>query len=159
MLLKEQVVNQQTISPHIHLRTIRLLSEQLRRHEDRRAYDLVIDLLLHRKPEIPQFVKSMISLLFNEHIIGFNVTMHYLPLCDKLQAPRELIRYLQGFFFLQWAAFGDDVLEVAIRAKFKYHGHIMFSEEAIKDFCGEEIINVRSLGKFLQYRHLPVFNY
>ena len=92
----------------------------------------------------------MILLLFNEHIIGFNVTMHNLPLRDKLQPPRELVRNFQRLFFLQWAALGDDVLEVAIRAKFKYHGHVMFCQETIEDLSGEEIVNVRSLGKFLQ---------
>ena len=151
MLLEEQVVHQQAIGPHIHLRTIRLLSEQLRRHEDGRADDILVDLLLHRKPEVPQFVQRVIILLLNEHIIGFNVTMHHLPLCDKLQPPRELIGDLQCLFLLQRAAFGDDVLEVAIGAKLKDHGDVVLGEEAVEDLGGEEVVDVRGLGEFLQH--------
>lgn len=93
----------------------------------------------------------MIIFLLNEDIIGFNVTMHYLPLRDKLQPPRQLIGNFQGLPFLQWAAFGDDVLQVAIRAKFKYHGHVVFGEEAVEDLSGEEIVYVRCLCQLFQH--------
>ena len=84
----------------------------------------------------------MIVLFLNEDIIGFNVTMYYLSLCDKLQSSCQLICNLQCLLFLQRAAFGHDVLEVAIRTKFKDHVHIVFGEEAVEDLSGEEIVYV-----------------
>lgn len=98
----------------------------------------------------------MIVFLLNEDIIGFNVTMHYLSLGDKLQSSCQLIRNLQCLFLLQRAAFGHDVLEVPIGAKFKYHGHVVFGEEAVEDLSGEEIVNVRDLGELFQHGHLAV---
>ena len=53
VLLEKDVMNQKTISPYVNLRPIGLLPEQFRRHEDGSANNILINLFLDCKSEIP----------------------------------------------------------------------------------------------------------
>ena len=77
VLLEQNIVNQQTIGPHVDLRAIRFLSEQFWGHEDRSAHDILVDLFLDCKTEVSQFVDHVARFTLVEDIVRFDVTMDY----------------------------------------------------------------------------------
>lgn len=142
MLLEEQVVHQQSVGPHVDLRAIGFFAEELGRHEDRCPYDFLVYLLLHCKAKVTQLVQCMLTLLLDEHVVGFDIPVHHFPLSDKLQSSSQLVCNLQGLGLSQRATLRHDVLEVSIRAELKDHGNVVLGEEAVEDAGGKEIVNI-----------------
>lgn len=157
MLLEEQIVNQQPIGPHIHLRPVGLLAEQFGRHEDGSAHYLLVHLFLHREAKIAQLVERVVAFLLDEHIVRLDVAVHHLLLSYELQPPRQLVRYLQGLPLAQRPPLAHYVLQIAVGAKLEYHGDVVLCEEAVEDAGGEEVVQIWRFSQLLEDGDLAVW--
>ena len=84
MFFEQNVMNQKSISPYVYFWAVRLLSEELRRHEDGGADDILVYLFFDGKAEISEFIDHVAGLSFVEDIVGFDVSVNDFSFGDEL---------------------------------------------------------------------------
>ena len=85
---EEHLVEEDAKSPHIHTRAVILRVEELWSHIRVGAKVRLVQLLLRRKPEIPQLVDS----LAHEDVFRLDIPVQHLVRADEIQRIRHLVQ-------------------------------------------------------------------